>query len=430
MYVEECESGDRIAVAFGREPLPSVETCSGNYNGLCAVQNIRRLVGRNLVDFLNSKDFEEVTDQNHEISYGGGSGRYSVGVFYSMRYLMSDWGYPGSDPWRNRAPMPDTGSTCFAIGGGLTKKINGRNATWLPGTPPADVKSTYPDLKRGDWLVAEMSEAAYRGGAWHDYAWYIPALGDHHKVSLIVGVKWNGTATFLATGTVHIPEPAATGPVCSQCTAAESLPCATLTAERLAGHALVEMLTPLGNWPRISNDPWFGADHSGVWRNDANQERWPEGFHVFAYNYNGTCVADGHKPGNIGKSWDDIYSGNGRSAGGIDDRFKLAADNGGGWISFTGSDGRDRLAFVLKLSKSGNFEYLGVSISLELGAMDMSCSASFAEPCSERNAERLAGAANAHILAANDPIGFDQVVSAISEKKRSIFQCEDRGFQS
>merc|ERR1719271_54555 len=98
------------------------------------------------------------------------------------------------------------------------------------------------------------------------------------------------------------------------CSASESWPCSSMTAEMLAAHGQAEFLTPSATWDDISDDKWFGADHANAHRDHRQDGTWAKGYYILAFDYNGTCVADGKRE-EVGKTWNEIYTGSSNSFG-------------------------------------------------------------------------------------------------------------------
>jgi len=180
---------------------------------------------------------------------------------------------------------------------------------------------------------------------------------------------------------------------------------------RLASHAEMEFLTPAGNWDRISDDPWFGAAQAGSMTNTQYNGTWPHGFYVFAFDYNGTCTADGMQRSNVGASSTSLFSSSDTHA-----RFIVAADKGGGWVQYTGDDGAERLAQIVKTTKSGRTLYLGVAFTKRWATWAPDCTSTLNEPCSENNAQAIVGAANSDIIAAKDHPSLQEVLRMVATR--------------
>jgi hypothetical protein len=93
-------------------------------NNICAIQNIRRLVGKGLVDNLNMLYGTENDNLLFRSNYAGDA---QVGSFYTIMNTLSYWGFPGSDPFRNPSPFADTPSTVFV--NPITPALRGQNLT-------------------------------------------------------------------------------------------------------------------------------------------------------------------------------------------------------------------------------------------------------------------------------------------------------------
>ena len=386
-YIEACPSGERLGVAFSRELIPAIERCNPSANGFCAIQNINRMVGGALVEFLNSKSAEDLVRLDRA---AGLTTKYSVGkAFYTWRCELNWFGFPGPKPLRNPSHFDDNAGTLWAHGG-LPAVLNGRNLSVIGGTVDG--------IDRGTYLQIAISRGAWIGGSWADYLWSTPALGPHHKVTLSVGGVWNNTASYIGAGAVHLPEARAKGPVCEECTAVVSLPCSIVNCKILSAHAQLEFLMPTGTWSRVSNDKWFGAMHANA-HGEQYAGTWPVGFYVTAFDYNGTCVADGFDPSNIGKHASEVFVASPDQYV-VHAKRILVADAGGGWIAHTLSDKTKHISFVNKLTKHSRFFYTAVSYTNTMAAVAPRCSSSYAEPCSERQAQALLGKVATEILSA------------------------------
>ena len=247
--------------------------------------------------------------------------------------------------------------------------------------------------------------------------WTSAGLGEYYKLSMTVGITWNDVPYFTGVGTTHAAGAKWGGPNCKECSASESWPCSSVMGELLVFHARAELLTPDGTFDDLSDDKWFGASHAASeWKNPLNVKtgEWPNSFYVAVFDYDGKCVADGQTRSRVGSMWSAIYPAMGIT---IHEKFKYAADNGGGWVPYKWLDGSQKLAYVTKQARSGKFYYLIVSFVHKTQPLIVDCSAEYAEPCSETNTHALVGMANADILASADESAFTQTILNIMERR-------------
>ncbi len=393
IYIEKCPTGERLGVAFGREPLPAMPLCNPKSNNLCAIQNIRRLVGKGLVDNLNMLYGTKNANLLFRSNYAGDA---QVGSFYTIMNTLSYWGFPGSDPFRNPSPFADTPSTVFV--NPITPALRGQNITNM------GLGGEVFGIPKGAYIQGTNNRGGWTGGRWGTYQWNTPDLGPHFKIALAAGHMWNGTGYMFASGTVHLPDTRRKAANCKPCSADSALPCTTVNVQSLVGHAQAEFLTPDGQLSRLSDDEWFGAVHAGSISMPYNGT-WPRGFYVFGFDYNGTCVVDGKTRSNVGKEASQLL-------GALHNKFKSVADNGGGWLQYSLADGIQRLAYVLKLAKFGRFYYLGSAFVKQRGAWHEDCRSHYSEPCAAVNAETLVGLANADIISTGN---LTSLTSALQE---------------
>ncbi len=398
MYVEKCPTGERLGVAFGRKLLPAITLCNPQSNAQCAIQNVRRLVGVALVDCLNFQTAKQFEEFQYRMSYTGDS---VVGPFYAYMTYLSDLGYPGPDPWFNPSPLTNTISTIITHQP-LLVPATGRNLSFIPGAVASGIGP-------GIYVQYVLYSAAWAGGQWAKYPWSTPVLGQHTKVSLGIGVAWNGTGFALGGGFVHSPEIRKKAANCVVCRADHALPCTAVNAKYLAAHAFAELLTPTGKFDTLSDDEWFGSMHDGRISFPYNGT-WPKGFYTFAFDYNGTCVTNGKDRQNVGLSASSLLGDD------LHRSFKVVADNGGGWLPYVLDDGVERMAIVLKIAKFSRFFYVAVGFVKQQGDWHKDCTAHFSEPCSTVNAESLVGLANADVISAPKLANLSAVLQAIGTR--------------
>ncbi len=139
--------------------------------------------GVTLVDFLNSVTGTQWQDFQYRMSYAGDG---MVGPFYSFAGFLSNLGYPGPDPWFNPSPLTSTNSPLI-FHPPLLVQATGRNLSFLGPNAVA------PGISSGVYTQKICYSAAYAGGQWAKYAWSSTQLGPHTKISLSIGVVWNGS---------------------------------------------------------------------------------------------------------------------------------------------------------------------------------------------------------------------------------------------
>merc|ERR1740129_762963 len=234
-----------------------------------------------------------------------------------------------------------------------------------------------------------LNRAGFRGGEWVDYPMpATPGREAHWKISFFVAGVFDNVAYIIGCGFVHIPEPLALGPLCSECSSKTNLPCAMLNAERLAAHAQADGLQASNSkasaFERLTNMKWLGAFHAQsderVIDGVAMKATFPEGFYAFAYDYDGTCVSDGSNAQNVGKKMWEVLANTPVNGRDLNAKFIDTAEKGGGWMPF--DTDASYIGYVVKMQKWGSSFYIVVSFSNVRAEAKTDCVANYAEPCS------------------------------------------------
>ena len=111
-----------------------------------------------------------------------------------------------------------------------------------------------------------------------DYIWG-PLDAPYYKLAYVIGVKVDGTKYFIGSGFTMIPDAQHKAARCATCSADVAMPCALKNSTILASSALAKSLTDIptnSTWSLLTSDANYNAN---------------DGFYVFAFNYDGTCVA-------------------------------------------------------------------------------------------------------------------------------------------
>jgi len=188
------------------------------------------------------------------------------------------------------------------------------------------------------------------------------------------------------------------------------MPCTTKNALIVVSSALAKILTNLDEHTAfnvISTDATYKAN---------------DGFYVFAFNYNGTCVADGSDISNVGKKLSDMTSNTPIDGGALNDKFVAGANLGGTWVKYEWQDSStsakySKIAYVVKLYKYQRYFYLGVAFKDAAPPKKPSCPADYAEPCAEFNLLRVVGSSNTALLTAASQGQLDDAMIKIAKKE-------------
>jgi len=259
-------------------------------------------------------------------------------------------------------------------------------------------------------------------------------------------------------GFSHLKKPALFGPNCASCNSAFAAPCSIENARTLLAHGFAYIMIPK---PIV--DTFNDLNALDEYKFEATQSWWEPGggpggkpyvtfpkttdlaldrtvnsqiqaqmlaatgragsFHIFVFDYNGVNMVDSSNPTEFnGKTMETYVNANfptglvnGNS---LHNEFKAAAESGGFvWIRHkwyipgkgagnkfgddptTNANGYWRMTYILKTQKYNIPYYMGVGYADVLQPLDNKCSGSFADPCTDKNAQGVMGAAMSMILA-------------------------------
>jgi hypothetical protein len=386
-----------VVSGFADRPLEmssEMRGCSANENALCSVQVTRRLVGDVLTNIIKASSHAELEKLYKDMTFPlDGPGKYQS---------------PSSQGWYTFCARWGDNSTYQSTEGGL----------YLGHILPFFIGKDLPELLRyinntavDGWdMHMRFLDNAAAGGGWASYPWTTDvAVPPRDKVAFIVGTERFGEKLYCGSGFYMTPRAQKTGPRCQVCSAESSYPCASYNAYSLLSSAYVLMISShfdnsADAWPALSYENAEDSDKNFVW---------PGGFNVFVFAYNGTCVADGGNPANVGHTLWSMFKNSGVNSGcnfdgtscsvtnvdgvALHDRLVAVAESTsvGGWVDYdyqphVAEPKVNKVAYVIKLSRFNSKFYMGVAYNNEVESYN-NCSAEYDSGCSEDNVLGLVG---------------------------------------
>mmetsp|Transcript_19656 Transcript_19656/g.32767 ORF Transcript_19656/g.32767 Transcript_19656/m.32767 type:complete len:1002 (+) Transcript_19656:327-3332(+) len=318
--------------------------CPTSTAALCNIVNIRSIVGDALTQMLTAPDLQRLRELFTDMTFGT-STRWKEGGYYTYAYEFGE----------------DSRNICLAQ----------RVGSWLGLTMPGIFESVNlnPDLGAG--LHGLFSSDSAGGGGWTQYLWRTnPSNPATSKVSFLAGVRRFGVSYYVGTGFNHVRQPRLAGPACN-CNRNMSQPCSLANILSLISFSEVEMLTDISavdGFAKLTNDEQFKMEG---------------GFHVLVVSFNGTCVAHGGKPSNVGLHVENIGVDNATHT-----MFINAANRGTGWLMY----GDSQVGYVVKISKDSHQYYALSSYAWDRSVVEtQSCSPLYNSPCAELEVMSLVG---------------------------------------
>ena len=183
-------------------------------------------------------------------------------------------------------------------------------------------------------LHSRFVATADAGGGWVRYSWRNHASEPlYEKIALVVPVTSpSGSSYYIGVGMRNRIAPSAPGPLGQPCSPGYNYPCSLRDTMSVSSHTLAHILSS----SESAVDTFAAIDNSftlGDTNGDAN------GFYVFIYDYNDTCVLHVASPRFVGMDLGSVFRNVSMRANGTDLHllFRRAAERGGGWVSAAGS---------------------------------------------------------------------------------------------
>lgn len=172
--------------------------------------------------------------------------------------------------------------------------------------------------------IQELYEAFIRaaeGNGWLIYQWRNSLEEEpYRKISYVSKVTFEGDNYVVEVEFNFEKQPVARDAFGNACSAESNLPCSFSTTSHLASHTLAYAISAnnVTVSDRISNDAEFRGGN----------------FYVFAYDFNGTCVAHGLNPSFVGMTLDGVFDDMGIDQDGerIHNLFRIAAQQCQGYV--------------------------------------------------------------------------------------------------
>lgn len=377
------------SLAYRLLPRMDIDACPTSVNRRCNIQNVRSLVGAALYEAMTAESEASLREVWSEITFPRPDDiTFRDQSWYIFVFEFGD----GND------------GDCYAH----------LNYNWIRWNLYGISKLFIEDVQQQDGSVIHehFSEAALQGGGWVKYNWTtspsVPAL---LKVSYVTGVELFNRKYYIGAGFNHMRDPVNAGPVCSQCSASYSSPCAIGNVLSLSAHTEVELLTKAEAnvvFTHISEGQAFKMDG---------------GFGIILVDYNQTVMADSLFPDSLNQDAESSFAE--RSIlfeYSTHESLMALADGGGGWIQLSGIDGHsDFIAFVNKISKFERSYYLLNGYYNERAPTVDECSAEYSDECSEINAKALVGDVVTSIQVASSDSEFTSILESINTGKNSSY---------
>lgn len=296
------------------------ETCTISHAHTCAIQNtvslLSRVQGDSLMtfgDITNGEDFEDDTG------------------FYVFIYEFA-------------GPCVAHGANGAFVGKKLQEILD-------------MVGNTYT---QGDPLHDDFVKAATQGGGWVGYKWRNKNSDTiTNKMSYIIKLIKNGKPYYAGVGFNGDAVPAVT-----DCTPTKAKPCAEANTLSVIGKAMVDMYAQM-NDPTAFNQIFKDIDDQST--AVSKKLRIEPGFYIFAYDFDGPCVAHGANSKHVGKTLPQILTSVGNTfvdGDKLHQDFVAAAKKGGGWVNYEWrSNSNDpffhKSAFIMQINAHGKYYYVG-----------------------------------------------------------------------
>jgi signal transduction histidine kinase len=338
-----------LGVGFADASLPAELPCSHMYDGFCAMNNVRSLVGKaqTLLSKAESRaNFEEALVQ---LSYNAEDFRLPGG-FYIFTYS-----YGG--------PLVSHAVLHSFFGQSLEQIL---------------VVNQLGSSEDGAQLhQAFVAAAEGAGDGWVRYEWRNSLTEETYtKIALIAKVEFNAESYYVGAGfnfamkSVEISAEeraeiraesadavAKLGALGEQCSPRFNLPCSVVNTLELSSHALAHVISSTASaaetFGEITSDPTFRTGD----------------FYAFVYDFSSLCVAHGARSDFVGMTLQEVQSealdmpaAIVAQAGLLHQQFKAAARAGGGWVQYewaeAGEPAYQKLAYIFSFHRDG-IEYYG-----------------------------------------------------------------------
>ena len=363
-----------LGVGYEDEQLPPDLPCSDRYDSWCSITNVRSLLGKaqfrlNQAESLENFEagiFHLSFDESHRIEGGFYTFMYSYdGRLKSHAVLHS---FFGKTLWDI---VQENGLGTYEEGFNLNQKFVG---------------------------AAEGLDSG-----WVQYPWR-NSLDEptYTKIAYIVKIEFGGTEYYLGAGYNLAMDEIASGPFGSECSAASNHPCAFRSTLQLTSHVLSSTVSS----PMEVNDMFNSISRDETFKIGQ--------FYPFVYDFNQTCVAHGLVEDFVGMSLSAIFRFNGipLDADLLHNKFRTAAEQGGGWVLYDwlipGQANSDfqKISYIFRMNIDGRDYYGGVGFNHQQAPVEpfadtglkrnkerIPCSQDFGLNCSEINSRSILGQA-------------------------------------
>ena len=413
-YVTNLTAGETyLGVGYENRQLPPDIPCQAQFDSWCSINNVRSLLGAGQFRLESAA----VTLENFEAA------AYDLS-FDAERYTIPEGFYPFLYHYDGRLVAHAVLHQSFGLR--------------LPVIFQQQELGTANDgLALHDKFVA-TAEAQQADGAsgWIQYPWR-NHLDEptYTKIAYITKIVFDNEPYYLGVGYNFIMPDASVGPLNQECSDQYNLPCAFQTALQLSSHALSHAIS----YP-------FDNDVQELFDILTFNPYWRRGpFYIFAYTFDGICMAHGLVPEYVGMSLGAVFARNKipLDANQLHEQFRGAAVRGGGWVSYdwlvpdVPDSDFEKISYIFRISIGGQDYYGGVGFNHELGPIQLDadygrrknklpipCSSKYGLDCSEVNARAILGKALADLTLATSPVSsgspdFDQVLQAINEQQNA-----------
>jgi hypothetical protein len=383
-FVNAIDEDYFLGVGYEDVQLPPELPCSDQYDGWCSINNVRSLVGK-----AQFRLYEAASLENFE------------SVVFDLSFLEQEFEIPG-------------GFYTFMYNYDGRLKAHARPRLHEEfGNTLADI---FEELglgtrQEGQDLHEAFVEAA-EGNGWVQYQWRNSLEEDTYtKIAKLVKVEFDDEEYYVGSGFNFATDTLPEGPLGEACSANYNLPCAFSAAFQLSSHTLAFTISSPLPVPTMFNEISF------------NHEFKTDNFYVFVYDYSEICHAHGSNPSFVGNTLTQVFEQVeiDLNAKMLDQQFRDAADQGGGWVLYdwVDVDGTPfrKISYIFSMNLNGEDYYGGIGFNhrrapvkkfAEKGAkkngLPIECSQEYGWECSEENALAILGQAVADLTLVSSDI--------------------------
>lgn len=300
-----------VGVGYENQQLPVNLPCSADYDSWCSITNVQSLVGK--AQFLLYQAESQAAFENALYQISNNPDFTVKEGFYPFVYDIANGRLVAHG--RLQGSLGSTLPELFVqLALGTADDGAALHATFVTGVQEQDTAWVQYQWRN------RLEEATYTKIA------YLVKISTTFQEDTTNGEK-PVKEFYLGVGFTFQIETLGQGLPGALCSATYNLPCAFRTSFQLTSHALSHASSS-----PLPVDEMFGAITTGT----EPTFRPGNGFYIFAYDFNGTCVAHGGNSSFVGLTLEEVFQEVNipLDANQLHDMFRTAAKNGGGWVLY------------------------------------------------------------------------------------------------